>query len=174
MPTHHQFLSEQLHQEHSKPQALRLADWIGYDAERLVALMDIFLGSDYRLTQRSAWVLQLVARRAPELLEPWLPQMIAKTREPGVHDAVKRNVVRILEDVEIPDAVLDDLADVCFQFLADPKEAIAVRVFSMTVLEKICQKVPELKPELRLIIEEHWEHGTGAFRSRGRKILKRL
>lgn len=168
------FLTEQLHLEHSKLQARRLAAWIGHDAERFAALMDIFLGSDYRLCQRSAWVLSQVAQKSPLLVEPWLPRMVAKMREPGIHDAVKRNVVRLLEDIYIPDSIVDDLADVCFQFLADPREAIAVRAFSMTVLEKICQKIPELKPELRLIIEENFEHGTAAFKSRGRKILRKL
>lgn len=169
-----QFLTEQIHLEHSKQQAQRLAAWIGHDADRFAVLMGIFLGGDYRLCQRSAWVLTHVAHKAPQLVEPWLPKMVAKTREPGVHDTVKRNVVRLFEDINIPDAIMDDLADVCFRFLADPREAVAVRAFSMTVLDKICQKIPELKPELCLIIEEHIEHGTAAFKSRGNKILKKL
>lgn len=168
------FLSEQLTLEHSKPQAQRLAAWIGHDAERFAALMEIFLSNDYRLCQRSAWVLSHVAQKSPLLVEPWLPRMVAKMREPGIHDAVKRNVVRLLEDIDIPDAIVDDLADLCFQFLANPHEAIAIRAFSMTVLEKICRKIPELKPELRLLIEEHFEHGTAAFKSRGKKILGKL
>ena len=172
MPT--QFLTEQLLFEHSKPQAQRLADWIGSDSDRFAALMEIFLSARYRLTQRAAWVLVFVAEKSPFLVEPWIPKMVARMREPGVHDAVRRNVVRVLQDIEIPDTVVDELADTCFGYLADPKEAIAIRVFSMTILEKICQKIPELKPELRLLIEEHWEHGSAGFRSRGRKILKRL
>ena len=172
LPT--QFLSEQLSQEHSKVQAQRLSNWIGHDADRLAALVEIMLGTNQRLTQRAAWVLGFVADRAPYLLEPWLPKMVAKMREPGIHVAVKRNVIRILQDMEIPDAVLDDVTDVCFEFLADPQEAVAVRVFSMTVLGNVCHKIPELKSELRLLIEEHWYHSTPAFRSRGKKVLKQL
>lgn len=173
MSTSIQFLTEQLHLEHSKAQVLRLAAWIGHDAERFSALMEIFLGGDYRLNQRSAWVLSHVAQKSPGLLAPWLPRMVAKAAEPNVHDAVKRNVVRLMEDIDIPDTILDELADICFRFLADPKEAVAIRAFSMTVLDKICEKIPELRPELRLIIEEHLEHGTAAFKSRGKKILKK-
>lgn len=168
------FLTEQLRLEHSKPHTLRLTAWIGHDADRVAALMHIFLGKEYRLTQRAAWILIYVAQQAPLLVEPWLPEMVAKMREPGVHQAVKRNVIRLLEDVEIPDAIVDDLADQCFQYLADPHEAIAIRVFSMSVLEKICKKIPELQPELRLLIEEHLEFGGAAFKNRGQKILKRL
>ncbi|MCC6461499.1 MAG: hypothetical protein IT260_13585 [Saprospiraceae bacterium] len=173
MNTHQTFLTEQLLLEHSKAQTLRLAHWVGADPDRLAALLDIALGPNYRLNQRSAWVLMYVGQYHPQLLEPWLPRMVAKAGEPGVHDAVKRNVVRILEDVDIPEALLGDLADLCFRFLADPQEAVAIRAFSMTVLDKICEQVPELRPELRLLIEEHLPHASAAFRSRGRKILRK-
>jgi len=78
----------------------------------------------------------------------------------------------VFEPLEIPDNLQDELADLCFGYLADPKEALAIRCASMTILEKICRKIPELKPELRLLIEEHFEHGTAGFKSRARKILK--
>ena len=168
------FLEEQLLLEHSKPQAQRLANWIGHDSDRLAALMTVFLGDNYRLSQRAAWVISTIADKTPWLLEPWLPKMVAKMREQGVHDAVKRNVVRVLQDMAIPDSILDDLADACFGFLADPQEAVAIRVFSMSVLEKICQKIPELKSELRLLLEEHLPHGTAGFKNRAQKILRRL
>lgn len=173
MNTHLNFLTEQLLLEHSKAQTLRLAHWVGADPERLAALLDIALGPNYRLNQRSAWVLLYVAQQHPHVLEPWLPRMVAKAGEPGVHDAVKRNVVRILEDIDIPDALLGDLTDLCFRFLADPQEAVAIRAFSMTVLDKICERVPELRPELRLLIEEHLPHASAAFQNRGRKILRK-
>lgn len=41
--------------------------------------------------------------------------------------------------------------------------AIAVRAFSMTVLENICRKIPEFQPELRHLIEEHIDRGSAAF-----------
>lgn len=173
LPT--QFLNEQLQLEHSKRQTLRLAGWIGQDHDRLAALLEIFLGKNNLLSQRAAWVLSTWAEQAPpHMLDLWLPQMVAKLREPHIHDAVKRNVVRILQHIEIPDDLIDELADSCFGFLADQKEAVAVRVFSMTVLEKICRKIPELQPELRLLLEEHLPHGTAAFKNRGQKILNRL
>lgn len=80
--------------EHSKAQTLRIVGWIGDDANRFALLMEIFLGDVYRLTQRGAWVLRYAGEQAPGLLVPWLPQMLARLREPGIHDAVKRNVAR--------------------------------------------------------------------------------
>lgn len=168
------FLAEQILAEHSKAQTMRVVRWVGHDAGRLALLMEIFMGKEYRLTQRSAWAVRYVGENAPELMAPWLPKLVTQMRQPGIHDAVKRNILNVFEPLEIPENLHDDLADLCFGYLADPHEAIAIRCAAMTILEKICRKVPDLKPELRLMIEEHFEHGTAGFKSRARRILKAI
>ncbi len=150
-----------------------LVRWIGHDAERVAALLDIFMGPDYRLTQRSAWVVGHVGKQVPYLLAPWLPQLVAMLRQPKTHPAVQRNILNIFEAIDIPVALQDELADCCFQYLADPQAAAAVRACAITILDKICARVPELRPELRLLLEEHWEHAAASFRSRARKVLKK-
>ena len=174
MSTCHEVLQEQIAAEHSKSQTIRIVRWIGHDAERLAALMDIFLGSDYRLTQRSAWVVRYVGEYSPALLGPWHERMIASMNRKPVHGAVKRNVLRMYECIEIPSRLYDALAEIGFSYLADAQEDVAVRCTAMTVLGKICQAVPDLKPELRLLVEEHYEHGSAAFKSRARKVLGRM
>ncbi len=127
MSTYQEVLQEQIAAEHSKAQTMRIVRWIGHDAERLAALMDIFLGSDYRLTQRSAWVLRYVGEHSPVLLEPWHEHMIASMSRILVHGAVKRNVLRMYECIEIPPRLYDALAEVGFSCLADAQEDVAVR-----------------------------------------------
>ena len=174
MSTYHEVLQEQLAAEHSKSQTMRIVHWIGHDAERLAALMDIFLGSDYRLTQRSAWVVRYVGERSPASLEPWHERMIASMSRNPVHGAVKRNVLKVYERIEIPLRLYDALADLGFSCLADAQEDVAVRCTAMAVLEKICRVVPDLKMELRLLLEEQYENGSAGFKSRARKVLARI
>lgn len=184
MSTERDFLKEQILAEHSKAQTMRIVRWIGHDADRLALLMENFLGNphpvsktggkQYRLTQRSSWAVRYVGENARELVLPWLPKMVAQLRRPGIHDAVKRNVLVVFETLEIPDDLQDELADLCFGYLADPNEAVAIHCAAMTVLEKICRKVPELKPELRLLIEEYYDRSSAGFKSRARNILKKI
>lgn len=180
------WLEAQILAEHSKSQTMRLVRWVGHDAERLEILMEIFLNNppsaplpkgrayQYVFTQRSSWALRYVGENSPELLAPWLPVLVANLRQTPLHDAIKRNTLNVFEPLDFPENLDDDLADLCFGFLADPKEAIAIRCASMTILTKICQRVPELKSELRLILEEHLEHGSAGFKSRAKKVLGRL
>lgn len=163
----------QLEQEHSKENTLAITDYIGIDKARFAELMDLFFEGNNRIVQRSSWVVSHVADRHIHLLHPYIEKMVDNLNNP-VHVAVKRNTVRIFQDINIPDELLGKVADRCFTYLDDPKEAVAVRAFSMTVLYNICQKEPELKNELRLVIEEHIEYGSPGFKSRGKKILKKL
>jgi len=109
-----------------------------------------------------------------ELAPPYFNRMIDRMLQPGVHDAVKRNVLRILQDVEIPTRLAGKIATICFDLLGSAKEPIAVKVFAMTVLANIAQREPDLKREITILIEQQMPTGSAGFRSRGRKILKRL
>jgi len=159
--------------EHSKTQAQRITDYIGNSQKRFDELMRLFLEEEYRVTQRAAWVVQFAAEAHPKLLKKHLKKVVENLNNP-VNDAVKRNTLRILQFWDLPENLQGIAAEICFGFLDDPKEAVAIRVFSMTVLYNICVKEPELANELRLVIEDHLPHGTAGFKSRGKKTLKAL
>ena len=160
--------------EHSKPQALLITDYIGDSQELFDELMVHFFSNEYRVTQRAAWIMTHCTEKRPHLIVPHLERMVNNLKDKKIHVAVKRNTVRLLQNVDIPEDLMGTVADCCFKFLADPNEAVAVRIFSMSILGTFCQKEPDLADELRIIIEEFMPHGTAGFRSRGKKILKNL
>ena len=164
----------QLLAEHSRANANLIKEWIGTDKDRFALLVHLFLENEYRVSQRAAMVLGHVHDAYPDLLQPFLTSIIKHLRQPDIHDAVKRNIVRILQNVEIPEEHYGELADVCFTWLEDPNIAVAIRVFSMSVLWNICQKVPELMPELRATIEDWIDYGSTGFKSRGKSVLKMI
>jgi hypothetical protein len=167
-------ITKQLLAEHSRKNTDRIVRWIGNDRSRVKALMEVFLGNDPLLTQRAAWVVGVLADEHGRLLQPWLAKLMKKMREPGVHDAARRNVVRALQFVDIPPRLIGEVATVCFDELASPSSPIAVRVCAMTVLQRVVEQEPELARELRLIIEQQLPYGTGAFHSRAKRVLASL
>jgi len=167
-------LEAEILREHSKRQSVRIAKWVGNDRKRFKELLDLFLKGEYRTTQRAAWIVKHCADEHPNLVFPYLNDMVDRMLEPGAHDAVPRNVMRILQDFEIPRRMAGKIATVAFEMLASAKEPIAVKVFAMTVLANIAKREPDLKREISLLIEQQMPTGSAGFRSRGRKILKRL
>jgi len=133
--------------------------------------MNLFLDGESVVTQRLAWVVGICADANPELVRPYLRQMVQKMQEPGVHDAVKRNVVRMLQCIDIPSDLLGTVATLCFDYLSTMETPIAVKCSSMTVLARLAEKEPDLGRELRLVIEQQLPFEGAAFRARARKIL---
>jgi hypothetical protein len=160
--------------DHSRAMRDRIVEYVGRSSRRFEILVNIFLDGPYRVTQRAAWPLSYCVQLHPELIGPHLRRIIRNLEKPGIPNSVKRNTVRLLQFVNIPNDHQGPVANVCFSFLSNPKEAIAVRVFSMTVLAQFARSHEDLKRELRIMIEDQLPYCSAAFASRAGKILKEL
>ncbi|MDZ4668030.1 MAG: hypothetical protein SGJ00_09110, partial [bacterium] len=154
----------------SKVMMTRVVEYIGADTKRLTELMDVLKGGDYLLSQHAVWPLAYVAENHPELFVEHLPFLIGLLGKPN-HVAVKRNILRLLFYVELPESELGILADKCFHYIQNLDETGAVKAFSMSVLYKICLKEPDLFNELIPTLEDLIPFGTPAVVSRGKNIL---
>lgn len=166
-------IRDALSAEHSIRQTNLIVEYIGTDPTRFRELMDIFLGAEYRLTQRAAWSLGICSQFHPELAAPHLSKLVDQLERDDVHDAVKRNVTRLLQYIEIPDELSGRILDICFELVDDVSEPVAVRVFAMTVAERIAHDSPDLLNELGLIVDRHLDSTTVAFKKRAEIVLGR-
>jgi hypothetical protein len=166
-------LREEILKEHSKRQNLKIVKYVGNDQQRFDELVQLFLGSEYRITQRAAWAVSCCVEEHPDLIKKHLRKIILNLKNP-VHDAVKRNTVRLLQYIKIPEQLEGIVAATCFDFLNSKDEPIAVKAFSMTVLSKICKTHPELAHELKLTIETMLPYASAGILSRAKRILKEL
>lgn len=167
-------LREIILEEHSKKQAMRIVKWVGADKKRFAELVKIFLGNEYRVTQRAAWPLSICVEAHPELVKPHLGKLIRNLAKENLHPAVQRNTLRLLQFVEIPEKYMGTLVDTCFGFLLRSDATIASKVFSMTVLVHIAKKEPGLKREIQTVITEQMKEGSAGIRARGKNTLKEL
>lgn len=167
-------LREEILKEHSKSHALKIANYACESKKNFKELMNCFLDNEYRLAQRAAWSVSWAARKKPEMIQPHIKDLVSVLQKKNVHDAVIRNSVRVLQEIEIPEKFHGEVMDACFQFLEKPATPVAIKVFSLTTLFNLSKTYPEIIPELKLIIEDNWENETAAFRSRSKKILNLL
>ncbi|MCB9063802.1 MAG: hypothetical protein H6551_01515 [Chitinophagales bacterium] len=167
-------IREQLSITNSTENIELVANWVAHDDKKFRQLLKLFLDDEYRIVQRAAHALGKVVDINPEAIQPHIVTLVKKLSEPDVPVAIKRNIVRVLQYIDIPEEYHGALMNVCFNLLADVNEAIAVRVFSMTILDHLSKHYPEIKQELYSILEDQMELGcTAAFRSRAKKILKK-
>ena len=167
-------IREEILAVHSKPQALKIAAYACASKQNFKELMACYMADEYRLSQRAAWSVSWAARKRPEMVKPWLKQIVSLLHKKNVHNSVIRNAVRVLEDIDIPKKLHGEVMNACFGFIESPTTAVAIKAFSLTTLANLSKYYPEIRQELKLIIEEKWENETAAFRSRGRKILEQF
>jgi hypothetical protein len=166
-------LLKTIEKEHSKTQCEKIVRYVGGDKDRFAELMQLFLKGEYRVTQRAGWPLSICVEKHPELITPYFKQILPLLKKPGVHNAVVRNIVRLLQYVSIPKRDHGEVMNTCFDFVADHETLPAIKAFSLTILENLSVVYPEIRGELKLVIEERWPHETPAFKSRAKKILKK-
>lgn len=166
-------IREILSSEHSRSATNTILSMIHNDHSLLSDLMECFLDNDLRICQRAAWPVGDLGEKFPTLISPYLPQLIAALEHPK-HDAIVRNTVRTWQNMPIPEAYQGKVYEICFQYIIEPKVAIAIRAFSMTVCAQICKQIPELADELILAIEDQMENGSAGICSRGRRVIKML
>ncbi len=156
------------------------AEWVATSAIEnpaiFVKLYEYSFSSDKHLSFRASWTLSKVCDRYPEMIYPYLVQIVDSLS--GIdNESVLRSFLRILSLIEIEkiDAIRQGLlADFSFNQLNSGFSAIAVKAYSMEILYKLTLIYPDLANELSTSIRLLMEDGSAGITSRGRMILRKL
>ncbi|MEO7523935.1 MAG: hypothetical protein ABIT58_07555 [Ferruginibacter sp.] len=165
-------LKEEILKEHSKFQCAKIVEWVGADQKRFDGLFSLFLNDEYRVVQRAGWPISYCVIGHPTLITKHWANLLKNLKKPNIHGAVKRNTVRLMQDINIPRKFQGDVMTSCFGFVECPTEEVAVKAFSLTILGNLARQHPEIIPEIKLLINTRADTQTAAFKSRAKKLLK--
>jgi hypothetical protein len=166
-------LKEALLKEHSLVQVTKISVWAIESKANLKKLMQEFFGKDKIRVQRASWAASKAHDLKPEWFNIYQFQLITCLEKP-MHGSVRRNSLRMMQSMRIPEEYQSQLIDTLFELLSDPKEESAVKAFAMTVAFNIVQQHPEIGKELKIIIEDQLPYATPSFKSRAKRIIKKL
>lgn len=149
-----------------------LAEFVGDDPERLAALVRIFLKEHYRLAQRAAGVMVAIAIKRPNVFDPHLGKLIGASIKEDAPPVIRRNVVRLLQEIDVPKRLRATAFSHCVELVDDPAAETAVRAFAMTAAARIGRTEPALFNELVLVVEKNLPYETSpSYRRRAAKII---
>lgn len=153
---------------------MRIVRRIEHDQNLFKILTDIYFNSNNTdESGKAAWILRHAVVRDPDRIQPYLKKLVRFLRTKPSHIALRRNGLGILQSVEVPESLYGLLSDICFKFLVSSNESVAVKVYSMSILEKIGNQIPEIHHELKLILQNLLPYGSAGFKARARKILSK-
>lgn len=167
---------EQLLAELSKRNTVYTASVIGTDKKLFKEMFELILTNEEYVSGRAAWVIEHVWLDYPEMIEPYINDMIDFLPN-SKYDNQKRHFAKILSTIDLN--TLDEdrlgvLIDRCFTWLEDPIYPTAVKMFSMQIIYHYVEIEPVIASELIGIIENQFNDSTPGFKNRGEKILKKL
>ncbi len=165
-------LEKALSAPYSKTGIQKIVAFIGHSPDRFKQLTKIVVSLDQEKLSLATACLSFCVEKYPHLMLPHLHVLVKLCLLPDATVALKRNIIRAFQFVQIPTKQQGKVADLCFSCLMNRKESIAVRVFSMTVLSNIAKQHPDLQRELFTLIEAELPVASAGFQSRAKKILK--
>ena len=157
--------------EHSKANCMKIIQAIGSSQRKFDQLVKLFLHDDNKVIQRAGWPLSYIAETHPELVSKHTGTLIRNLRKPGLHNAVKRNTLRIFRDISVPKRYQGELMSRCFDYILSPLEKPAIKSFSLAILRNLSRQYPDIKHEIKTIIEEKWDQESPAFKSQAKWFL---
>ena len=162
-----------LESKHTKSSIQSIVVYVDKNPNKFSELMESFFDDNIRICQRASCPSVKIVDKFPHLIVPYLPDMIKNIENPK-HNATVRNTLRFWQNLVIPEEFQGEIYEKCFNYLIDPKVAIALRVFSMSVCANIASNIPDLKAELTIAISDQLEMASSGIRSCSLKILKAL
>ena len=160
--------------------SMQEAEWIATSAIEnpaiFIKLFQYSNSSDKKLAFRASWTLTKVCDRFPDLIYPYLNQIVESLNTID-NESTLRSFLRILSLTDLDK--IDNrqhglLADFCFGTLNSVFSAIAVKAYSMEILYKLSLIYPELTNELSTSIRILMEDGSAGITARGSMIMKKL
>lgn len=151
-----------------------LAEDIGDSQEKFDEMLTVALQDKYPVSMRAARILALCKSRK-QLIRPHIPEIVKSLQGINVV-GVKRGLLKILS--EMPQVIDEDsigiLTDLSFDWMADAKQEIAIRVYAIDLLLSVVKKYPDLIQEFRSSLETIMEDSSTGLSSRCKYAIRKL
>jgi 8-oxo-dGTP diphosphatase len=160
--------------------SMQEAEWVATSAIENPAifhkLFEYSQSADKKLAFRASWTLTKVCDKFPELIYPYLSQIV-DIIDKIENESALRSFLRIISLSDFSKISIRQhglLADYCFKALKSGFTAIAIKAYSMEILYQLSLIYPELANEFSASIRILMEDGSAGIISRGQTILKKL
>jgi hypothetical protein len=139
------------------------------DMRTLMPLLD-----EDRFTQmRFLWLTGGLVETAPEIVRPVVADFFAKRHTIAVPN-YNRSLAKFFWLAGIPEELEAEATDELFGWILDAKTTTSAKSYAVLALHRLTEKYPELKNELKIVIEDQLRKNGTSFEKRAGKVLLQL
>lgn len=124
---------------------------------------------------QASWLMTHIIENKPNVLKENHITQLVDILKNTTHEGLERNIWRSLNFVEIPPSIHESLINIAFEKLENHSTAIAIQVFSMSLLEKLLINEAELQLALKEILELKLDRQpTPGLKARAIKTINKI
>jgi hypothetical protein len=144
------------------------------DNEEIISYISkLVINGPEPIPMRASWALEGIDLKFPHRVNPFIKSLIKSIRT-CKHSGTRRNILKLLTRKTIPEDQQGHLINYCFEWLVDKAEPVAVKVYAMQIIMNHSKEYPELKQELKEILEEQYELSSPGFKSKANHIFRSI
>jgi len=173
--------------DHSKKSRLHFALLIQENTSLLPKLLRLSQDASFPLSYKAMWVIEFVCRENLLLFLPHFSDFIKIIPSLKIQSAI-RPAAKILEYfmssyyVRKDEAIIktitqndrENIISICFDWLINPTTKVATKAYSMSILYWLGKEFTWIYPELKLILNQHYQQESAAYKARARMVLKKI
>lgn len=168
-------LQEQINKPLSKKEVIQIAAQLYAKKQDLKNFVLMFSKAQHSDMNHAAWIIGVFAEQYLDDLKEYIPTLVGSLNMNSITDGIKRNVLRVLRQVQLPEETHGIVMNACFDYAANPNEAVAIRSFALEILCRLVVIYPDIKPEVQFIAEDILQQKPSAgLKSRAMKTIKML
>lgn len=161
-------LREMLLEEYSRANMERVGIHVGHHPALRFELYELMQQGEKGVCEKAAWAMSYIPEEVIQRDGKFLLPLIAADKPVSV----RRNAFRAYETVNIEEDFEGALWDICYEALRNLSSAPALKAYSITVLNRIAERHPELRQELLLTLEDLLPFAVPAVCVRARRVLE--
>ena len=143
------------------------------DRAILDELLHFLLKGQKREPYIASWIISHAVEIQSDIMDDTAHEIcltsIRQTNEGGI----KRNVIRVWQFALPTNETLQmEVLETALTLLSDMQQDLAVRVFSITVLEQLLQAFPEIQEEVGFLLEREYAQASPSFKVRTDRFFK--
>ena len=159
-----------LFEEFSKEELLNA---LAANPEEVSLLIQIIESPPEKTAWRAAWIIDHFNQQYPELISPYLPELLRILKETAYNGA-RRSLLKIMISHPTMHSEDGELLDRCFHWTCSPSVPIAVRAHAMQYIHKLLPVYPELKNEFQICLESAVHDESKGVKGKAGKLLEKL
>lgn len=149
--------------------------WANYIIENKVPILSIIELLHYPrpISMRFIWLIGHLCDVNPSAVSPAV-NFFFKERNKVNFPNYDRSLAKMANLCEIPKESEAEIIDLLFCWILNPKIIVTTKNYSLEALLKISKDHPELKNEIRIVIEDQVKKNSISFEKHAGKILVKL